>query len=168
MAGARLKDGLFEAAVAEPLQARITAFLDSWRGHEPASSSNAEIVKSFMILFQETLQRNRSLFLAYFLTPALAARGDGAAEESMISRELTVIARRVEDEVSKRGFVDADIPVAVRCAAGTALSMSMHGELLFPTGAGRPEDGRILDEMVACALAGIERRTTSGPTAEQE
>ena len=151
------KEGLFEAAVAEPLQACITRFLDSWRHHEPGSRSNVDIVRSFMILFQGTLQRNRALFLAYFLTPNLAARPGGVGEESMLSTQLSIIARRVGDEANRRGFGSADIPIAVRCAAGIALSMSLHGQLLFPSGSNRPDDDRILNEMVAFALAGIER-----------
>lgn len=65
-------------------------------------------------------------------------------------------------EAARRGFAHADIPVAVRCAAGIALSLSMHGGLLFPAGAERPDDTRILNEMVAFSLAGIERKPDPG------
>jgi AcrR family transcriptional regulator len=151
------KEGLFEAAVAEPFDMCIATFLDSWERHEPGSRSNPDIVRSFMRLFHATLQENRALFLAFFLTPARATGRGGGDRESVLSRQLSSIAERMEREAAGRGFVDADIPVAVRCAAGIVLSIALHEEILFPPGRDRPAYDRILDEMVSFSLAGIER-----------
>ncbi|HEY1971737.1 MAG TPA: helix-turn-helix domain-containing protein [Pseudonocardia sp.] len=148
------KEGLFEAAVAEPFETCITTFLDRWERHEPGSRSNPELVRSFMRLFHATLQQNRALFLAYFMAPTITSARTG---ESVLSQQLDAIARRMQREADRRGFVAADIPVAVRCAAGIVLSIALHGEVLFPPGPLRPDYDRMLDEMVLFSLAGIER-----------
>jgi hypothetical protein len=78
--------------------------------------------------------------------------------DSALSRELDQIERMMTSESDSRGFTHVDIPIAVRCAAGMVLALSLHDDLLFPTGAARPQRDRVVAEAVAFSLRGVDAR----------
>jgi hypothetical protein len=87
----------------------------------------------------------------------LQGRSDRDIEESALSRELGNVVDRVQSAITNQGLVGVDVPVAVRCVTGMLMSVVLFDGFLFPPD-DRPEDNRILNEVVAITLRGIESR----------
>lgn len=152
------KEGLFEQSIEGPYHACITECLRQWQSHPPDPASTTEVTRIFMRSFYDLLRANRELFLAYLLTPPNALGRDGAAHESVLSRELSGIVEHMRAEVDRRGITGVDVPVAVRCAAGLVFALALHEDVLFPPGPAHPDPDRVIEEAVAFSLRGIEGR----------
>jgi AcrR family transcriptional regulator len=148
------KEALFEAAIARPYREVIGSFLRSWQRSLPDSTTNAEVTREFVERFYDFVQQHRRLLKTY-----LAYREYNPQEgDSALSRELDQIERMMTSESTTRGFSRVDIPIAVRCAAGMVLALSLHDDLLFPAGAARPHRDRVVAEAVAFSLRGVSAR----------
>jgi AcrR family transcriptional regulator len=146
------KEGLFEAAVEEPLHATVDGFLDDWEFIGSDQHHNDVAARLFMKSVVRLLRENRELFAAY-----LHGRSAREVEESALSRELGNVVDRVQTAITGQGLVGVDVPVAVRCVAGMLMSLVLYDDFLFPPD-DRPADNRILNEAVALTLRGIESR----------
>jgi AcrR family transcriptional regulator len=146
------KQGLFEAAVEEPLHTTVHGFLDDWEFIGSDQRHNEVAARLFMKSVVRLLRDNRELFGAY-----LQGRSDREVEESALSRELGNVVDRVQSAISDQGLVGVDVPIAVRCVTGMLMSLVLYDDFLFPPD-DRPTDNRILNEVVAITLRGIESR----------
>jgi AcrR family transcriptional regulator len=146
------KEGLFEAAVEEPLHHAIEGFLQDWEFLGPDRSNNAAAARLFLKAFFTLLRQNRELTTAY-----LQGHARSDAEESVLSRELGSVVDRVQSAVTGQGLVGVDVPVVVRCVTGMILSLVLYDDFLFPPD-DHPSDERILTEVVSLILRGIESR----------
>lgn len=149
------KEALFDASIATPYHEVISSFLRSWQRTDVSPSSNAEVTRDFVERFYDFLQEHRELVFAYLTYSNFTGP---AAGESVLSRELRNIEQAMEREAEERGFVGVDLPVAVRCAAGVVLALALHDNLLFPPGPEHPGRDRVVREVVAFSLRGIESR----------
>ena len=149
------KEGLFEAAVEEPLHATVDGFLDDWEFVGSDQRHNEVAARLFMTGVVRLLRDNRELFAAY-----LQGRSDREVEESALSRELGNVVDRVQTAITGQGLAGVDVPVTVRCVTGMLMSLVLYDDFLFPPD-DRPTDNRILDEVVALTLRGIESRDTA-------
>lgn len=148
------KEALFEAAITRPYREVIGSFLRSWQRALPDSSTNADVTREFVERFYDFVQEHRRLLKTY-----LTYREYNPQEgDSALSRELDQIERMMTAESASRGFARVDIPIAVRCAAGLVLALSLHDDLLFPSGARRPQRDRVVAEAVAFSLRGVDAR----------
>jgi AcrR family transcriptional regulator len=146
------KEGLFEAAVEEPLHAAVDGFLQDWEFLGPDRANNAAAARLYMKSLMSLLRDNRELITAY-----LHGRSHGDREESVLSHELSSVVERVESAITDQGLVGVDVPVVVRCVTGMVLSLVLYDDFLFPPN-DRPSNDRILNEVVALTLRGIESR----------
>ena len=146
------KEGLFEAAVEEPLHATVDGFLNDWEFIGSDQRNNEVAARLFMKSVVTLLRDNRELFAAY-----LHGRAQREVEESALSRELGNVVERVHSAIAGQGLVGVDVPIAVRCVTGMLMSLVLYDDFLFPPGE-RPADDRILNEAVALTLRGIESR----------
>jgi AcrR family transcriptional regulator len=146
------KQGLFEAAVEEPLHATVDGFLDDWEFIGSDQRHNEVAARLFMKSVVRLLRDNRELFGAY-----LQGRSGREIEESALSRELGNVVDRVQSAINDQGLVGVDVPIAVRCVTGMLMSLVLYDDFLFPPD-DRPTDNRILNEVVAITLRGIESR----------
>ncbi|BDB44012.1 MULTISPECIES: TetR/AcrR family transcriptional regulator [Mycobacterium] len=146
------KEGLFEAAVEEPLHATVDGFLNDWEFIGSDQRNNEAAARLFMKSVVALLRDNRELFAAY-----LQGRAGRAVEESALSRELGNVVDRVRTAIEGQGLVGVDVPVTVRCVTGMLMSTVLYDDFLFPPD-DKPADDRLLDEAVALTLRGIESR----------
>ena len=98
------------------------------------------------------LRRNRELTTAYLHGPPR-----DEMDESPLSRELGSVVDRVQSAIDAQGLTGVDVPVVVRCVTAMVLSLVLYDDFLFPP-TGRPAEDRILNEVVALTLRGIECR----------
>jgi hypothetical protein len=75
----------------------------------------------------------------------------------VLSHELSSVVERVQRAITDQGLVGVDVPVVVRCVTGMVLSLVLYDDFLFPPN-DRPSNDRILSEVVALTLRGIESR----------
>lgn len=148
------KEALFDASIATPYHEVISSFLGSWQA-DSTSQTNAQVTREFVERFYDFLQEHRELVFAYLTYSNFAGP---VAGESVLSRELRNIEQAMAREADERGFVGVDLPVAVRCAAGLVLALALHDDLLFPPGPDHPGRDRVVREVVAFSLRGIESR----------
>jgi len=149
------KEGLFEAAVEQPLHEAVEGFLQDWEFLGPDRTNNAAAVRLYMKGFVKLLRNNRELITAY-----LHGRSRDELEESVLSHELSSVVDRVQRAINDQGLVGVDVPVVVRCVTGMVLSLVLYDDFLFPP-EDRPSQDRILNEVVALTLRGIECRDGS-------
>jgi AcrR family transcriptional regulator len=146
------KKGLFEAAVEEPLHAALDGFLQDWEFLGPDRANNAAAARMYIKRLAGLLRDNRDLVTAY-----LHGRSDTDREESVLSHELSSVVERVQSAITGQGLVGVDVPVVVRCVTGMVLSLVLYDDFLFPPN-DHPDQDRILNEVVALTLRGIESR----------
>jgi hypothetical protein len=72
---------------------------------------------------------------------------------------LSSVVERVRSAITDQGLVGVDVPVVVRCVTGMVLSLVLYDDFLFPPD-DHPSQDRILNEVVALTLRGIESRET--------
>lgn len=149
------KVGLFETAVEEPLHQAMDGFLRNWEFLGPEQDNNAAAAELFLTAVLTLLRQNRDLLGAYLYgSPQRVG-------ESVLSRELGRVVDRVQRAVSGQGLPEVDVPVVVRSVTAMLLALVLHEDALFPPD-DRPDDTRIMHEIVPLILRGIEAR---GPTA---
>ncbi|EHB56092.1 transcriptional regulator, TetR family [Mycolicibacterium rhodesiae JS60] len=147
------KEGLFEAAVEEPLHNTIAGFLKDWEFLGPDRSNNSTAARLFLTAFFSLLRENRELTIAY-----LQGRARSDTEESVLSRELGSVVDRVGSAIAGQGLAGVDVPVVVRCVTAMVLSLVLFDDFLFPP-QDVPDDERVITEVVALILHGIENRS---------
>jgi AcrR family transcriptional regulator len=148
------KERLFEAAVEQPLHVAVDGFLQDWEFLGPDRANNAAAVRLYMKSLVRLLKDNRDLVTAY-----LHNRSHDDTEESVLSHELSSVVERVRSAITDQGLVGVDVPVVVRCVTGMVLSLVLYDDFLFPPD-DHPSQDRILNEVVALTLRGIESRET--------
>jgi AcrR family transcriptional regulator len=146
------KEGLFEAAVEEPLHVAVDGFLQDWEFLGPDRANNAAAVRLYMKSLVSLLRDNRELITAY-----LHNRSHSDQEESVLSYELSSVVDRVQSAITDQGLVGVDVHVVVRCVTGMVLALVLYDDFLFPPN-DHPSNDRILNEVVALTLRGIESR----------
>lgn len=149
------KEGLFDAAVEEPLHQTVTGFLQDWDFLGSDRANNSAAVGLYMKSLVKLLRSNRELITAYLQRPLR-----DELDESPLSRELGSVVDRVQSAIDAQGLTGVDVPVVVRCVTGMVLSLVLYDDFLFPP-KGRPTEDRILQEVVALTLRGIECRDDS-------
>ncbi len=130
------KEGLFEAAVEEPLHATVDGFLNDWEFIGSDQRNNEAAARLFMKSVVALLRDNRELFAAY-----LQGRAGRAVEESALSRELGNVVDRVRTAIEGQGLVGVDVPVTVRCVTGMLMSTVLYDDFLFPPTTSRQTTG---------------------------
>jgi len=149
------KQGLFDRAVEEALHGAIAGFLQDWDFLGPDQANNAAAVRLYLKSLVQLLRSNRELITAYLHGPPR-----DELDESPLSRELGSVVDRVQSAIDAQGLTAVDVPVVVRCVTAMVLSLVLYDDFLFPP-TDRPAEDRILNEVVALTLRGIECRDGS-------
>lgn len=144
------KTGLYQAAVLDPLQEFVDAYLTSWAGYEasphPAERPTHDLMSGLYSLMSENRELVMALLAADEQQPALA--GDDQPLADSIGQLLDTLQVVVNTEAQRRGYQGINPPMTIRIVFGIAFSMAVLDRWMFPEGPQRPGREEIVDEMV--------------------
>jgi AcrR family transcriptional regulator len=139
------KEGLFRAAVIQPLDDFLRAYTEGWRTPTLVAGDPDEMIRTFVSGLYELAQVNRRLLLA------TVSEHLGANMQLALER----LDRMAVDTAELHGYV-YDAPIAVRAAVAMVVSLSVSEQDLFPGGE-PPSRERIVAELTALLLRGLTR-----------
>jgi AcrR family transcriptional regulator len=151
------KSGLFEASVIAPFSSFVTTFTETWVHREDPHPVEL-LVQEFTSWTYLELRKHRSLALALLgsLVHDDGPEVDPAALRQLLDQCVAVI----DHEARLRDWQDVDVPVATRLMLGTILAAALFKEWFFES-LPRPDDQRIINQMVALVLRGVDRTKAS-------
>jgi hypothetical protein len=76
----------------------------------------------------------------------------------LIGAELGWLEHLVAEDADRRGWYDIDPPITARCSFGLIFALSVLDDLIFPAGGAHPSNERIIREVVAFIMRGVEGR----------
>jgi AcrR family transcriptional regulator len=156
------KAKLFEAAVLEPFNGVISDYLKAWQAQAEAPATTEELVRQFVVPLYRVLSGHRELVLALIAAQEFHAAVSDGAGESDLSQLLERLEPQLEIEAARRPLREFDIPVTLRISVGMIMGVAVLDQWLFPTAAKRPDEERVLEELVQFCLYGVTARSSDG------
>ena len=150
------KASLFDAAVIEPFVELLTSYVDEWIQDATDATPEQRLERLIQGLFRLARQHRTALLTA------LAATGDGHPGDSQLLDQLARAMQRLERITPSPAYRDEyrglDMPAVAANTAGMILGVAILDSLIFPTGARRPSNRRLTDEMRKILLDGLRHR----------
>jgi AcrR family transcriptional regulator len=149
------KSGLYQAAVLQPLQQQLNAFIESWesygRSPHPATRTAVDFLGGLYDLFTANPEVAQALMTVGATAGDPGAREFSARFENLLSRVDDV----VDAEAGARGWSSYNTRPTTRISFGIAFSFAMLHDLLFPLSSARPSRDEIVEGMSAYVLRSI-------------
>ena len=150
------KASLFDAAVIEPFVELLTSYVDEWIEDATDATPEQRLERLINGLFKLARQHRTALITA------LAINGDGQPGDSLLLDQLARAMQRLERITPPPAYRDEyrglDMPAVAANTAGMILGVALLDSLIFPTGARRPSNKRLTDEMRKLLLDGLRNR----------
>ena len=159
------KAKLFQAAVLDPFEEVVSAYLETWAAQVPSGDVPlAEHAWAWVGPFFRAMRENRPLVLAALVAEEFYPEEFAATGRSLVTEIRRVVDRMVpqaEMEAARRPLPDVDIPAMVAISVG----MIMGTALLSP--AAGPDDDeltddRLFEELVQFTISGVAGRSGAG------
>jgi AcrR family transcriptional regulator len=147
------KAELFKESVLGPFEAFVTALVDGWRATHVSATPTNDLIAGFTESLYDFSLSHRGLIAALLAADAHGGESTGGAKESFRRTIADVVARALEDAVS-RGWADIDVEVAVPITMSLIISTALLDDWLFDPAA-RPDRDRILKEIVRYEIRAI-------------
>ena len=149
------KEGLFNAAVADPFSELLEQYEKDWEALAAAGGSEHELVSRFVRRFYDLACENRVLLLS---CAARRATGGTGPELDVVGQFATIVHRSLQPILKKYGKEQNwrnDPLVTVASCIGSILGVALLDDLLFPPDIRRPSVNRLVGETVNVILYGL-------------
>jgi AcrR family transcriptional regulator len=150
------KASLFDAAVIEPFVELLTSYVDEWVQDTTDATPEQRLQRLIQGLFKLARQHRTALLTA------LSTGGDGQPGDSQLLDQLARAMQRLQRITPSPAYRDEyrglDMPAVAANTAGMVLGVALLDSLIFPTGARRPSNKRLTDEMRKLLLDGLRHR----------
>ena len=150
------KASLFDAAVIEPFVELLTSYVDEWIQDTTDATPEQRLEHLIQGLFKLARQHRTALLTA------LSVDGHDQPGGSELLDQLARAMQRLERITPSPAYRDEyrglDMPAVAANTAGMILGVAILDSLLFPSGARRPSNRRLTDEMRKMLLDGLRHR----------
>jgi AcrR family transcriptional regulator len=144
------KAGLFNAAVLEPFVEVVVAYVDAWL-NDPRATTPEQRFDYLVNGLYDLARKHRKALIT-----ALAENINGASvQQSMFNKLARSIQRMVTVPHDYRGL---DVPAMVGALVGMVFGAALLDDLIYPQGMRRPGRRRLINEMRAMLIGGIQYR----------
>lgn len=155
------KAGLFEHVMSEQLAQFIRDWMDSWRPRTPDQHNPpTDLAKVYVEGVFRAVRAQRGQLLALlaaeqFEPEVLTTR---LHESSAVSTALDELSAMFADRADAQGWHGLDAAVTTRAVFGMVMSNALFLDWLYPVGRDRPDEQRIIDELIGFLLYGVTAR----------
>lgn len=150
------KAALFDAAVIEPFVKLLTGYVDEWIEDTTDATPEQRLERLIQGLFKLARQHRTALLTA------LAVDGEDQPGGSHLLDQLAGAMQRLERITPPPAYRDEyrglDMSAVAANTAGMILGVALLDSLIFPSGARRPSNRRLTDEMRKILLDGLRHR----------
>jgi AcrR family transcriptional regulator len=163
------KAKLFQAAVLDPFEEVVSAYLQTWAAQAPSGDVPLDdVARAWVGPFFRAMRDNRPLVLALlvaeeFYPEEFAATGRSLATE--IRRVVDRMVPQAEIEAARRPLYDVDISAMVAVGVGMIMGTALLSPAAAP-GEDQLTDHRLLEELVRFTVSGVAGRSGAGREAD--
>lgn len=150
------KAGLFDAAVVAPFVQLLTSYVDEWIQDSTDATPEQRLHRLIQRLFKLARQHRTALLTA------IAEQGDGQPGDAQLLDQLGQALQRLESITPSAAYRDEyrglDMPAVAADTVGMIFGVALLDSLIFPSGARRPSNRRLTEEMHKLLLDGLRHR----------